>query len=143
MPYSTQSDILKRISSDELAQLSSETDTIDADVVTEMIATADAEIDSYVAVRYAVPLPAPPKFISTVSVSIALYRLFERRSQRLGGIPQAVKDGYENAKSILKQISQGHLSVGADPPPGPSSMSGRASFESDSREYTKDTLKGM
>jgi phage gp36-like protein len=56
MTYCTQTDILKQIPSLELAELTTENgSTPDADVVAEAIAKADAEINSYLGVRYVVP----------------------------------------------------------------------------------------
>ncbi len=144
MPYSIQADILKRVSEQELSQLTSEIEgTIESGVVTEMIAAADGEIDSYVAVRYAVPLSSPPAFVKNCSVSIALYRLFERRANRLGGINDAIKAGYENAINTLKAVAQGKMSLGVDPPPAASTPASKAEFKGEEREYTKDTLKGL
>ncbi len=143
MAYSTQTDILKRISSAELAQLTSENDTIDASVVTEMIAAADGEIDSYVAVRYAVPLASPPALIKTCSVSIALYRLFERRANRLGGINDAIKAAYDNALKSLNAISLGKISLGVDPPPSASTTANKSELKADAREFTKTKMTGF
>ena len=145
MAYSTQADILARISPEELSQLTSEAEgVIDSSIVDEMIATADGEIDGYVAVRYSVPLEDPPKLIKVCSISIALYRLFERRSNRLGGINDAIKSGYENAIHTLKAIAGGKLSLGVDPPPPASTQASGSQFISGGdREYTNDTLKGF
>ena len=53
MAYCTQSDIEKLIPTQELAELTTESgSTPDAAVVTEAIAKADAEIDSYLGVDY-------------------------------------------------------------------------------------------
>lgn len=144
MAYSTQADILKRISAAELSQLTSEVeDFIDTAVVDEMIAAADAEIDSYVAVRYAVPLSNPPAFIKLCSVSIAIYRLFERRAARLGGINDAVKEGYKNATETLKAVAAGKISLGVDPPPAASTTAKKVEFSADERIFTKDDLEGF
>lgn len=144
MAYSTQADILKRISSAELSQLTSEVeDVIDSAVVDEMIATADAEINSYVAVRYAVPVASPPAFIKACSVSIALYRLFERRAARLGGINDAIKAGYDNAINTLKAVAAGKMSLGVDPPPAASTTAKKVEFSADERIFTKDDLEGF
>ena len=56
-PTRTQSDIEKLIPTQELAELTTESgSTPDAAVITEAIAKADAEIDSYLGVIYTVPL---------------------------------------------------------------------------------------
>ena len=57
MAYCTQSDIEKLIPVLELAELTAESgSTPNAAIVTECIAKADAEIDSYLGVKYTVPL---------------------------------------------------------------------------------------
>jgi phage gp36-like protein len=62
MAYCEQSDIEKLIPEQELAELTADTgSTPDAEVVTEAIAKADAEIDSYLGVVYTVPLSVPPR----------------------------------------------------------------------------------
>ncbi len=144
MAYSTQTDILKRISDAELSQLTSEIEgVIDSAVVSEMIAAADGEIDGYIAVRYAVPLASPPKFINGISVSIAVYRLFERRASRLGGINDAVKTAYENAVKTLDAIAKGKLTLGVDPPPSASTSGKKTDIAGDARVFTKDTMQGL
>lgn len=61
MAYCAQSDIEKLIPVLELAELTTESgNTPDAAVITEAIAKADAEIDGYLGVMYAVPLSVPP-----------------------------------------------------------------------------------
>ena len=53
MPYCAQNDIEKLIPVQELAELTTESgSTPDAEVITEAIAKADAEIDSYLGVIY-------------------------------------------------------------------------------------------
>lgn len=142
--YCTTSDILKSVSHEELVQLTAESgSTPDQSVVEAKIGEADSLIDSYVGVRYAVPMTSPPKIVNTLSVQITLYFLFMRRAQRLGGIPDAIKQGYDGALRILESVSKGQISLGTDPAPVASGASKNASFESDEREYTKDTLRGM
>jgi phage gp36-like protein len=56
MAFCTQNDIEKLIPEQELAELTTESgSTPDAEVGAEAIAKADAEIDSYLGVRYVVP----------------------------------------------------------------------------------------
>ena len=142
MAYSTQDDILKEISEKDLAQLTSEDDeVIDTDVVATAIANADSEIDGYVGVRYSLPLTSPPALIKKLSIKIALYNLFSRRSNRLGGMDETIKENYNNSVAMLKDISKGVLTLGIDPPPAAVSEGG-ASFKGEDREFTRDTLKG-
>ena len=67
MAYCSQDDLLKMIPEAELAELTAESGDIpDPVVVAEAIAKADGEIDSYLAVRYSLPLvghPGPDKIL--------------------------------------------------------------------------------
>ena len=82
MSYCTQSDIEKLIPTLELAELTTESgSTSDATVITEAIGKADAEIDSYCKKHYTVPFtPTIPPVIEAISVDLALYHLYSRRS---------------------------------------------------------------
>ena len=144
MAYCTQQDILDSgISSEELAQLTSDEDgVIDGATVTRAITASDEEINGYVAVKYNVPLNPVPSMIKSISITIAKYKLFEGRAHRLGGINEAVKDAYKRATDVLKDISKGLISLGVDPPPTKSTTTG-GSFKGDERQFTKDNLKGM
>ena len=143
MAYSTQSDLLGEISEAELAQLTSDADgVIDALVVASAINDADAEIDGYVAVRYAVPLSPVPALIKKFSTKIALYNLFSRRSNRLGGVDETVAKNRDNAVAALKEISRGTVTLGVDPAPEQNTAGGFKS-SADERDFTKDNLKGF
>lgn len=146
--YCTQQDILNSgISEKELSELTSDTPgVIDPNVVTAAIKKADDEINGYVAVKYAVPLSPVPSLVNTWSITIAKYHLFEGREQRLGGIPEGVKDSYEKTIGKLKDAARGLLSLGQDPPP-PSKSTGQPGFEANvetpERDFTKDSMKGL
>jgi len=143
LAYSTQTDLLRVVSEIELSQLTSEIDgEIATDVVDGAIADADADIDGYVAVRYEVPLSPVPKMVQRISTTIALYHLYSRRQNRIGGMSEVVQKNYDNAIKTLKDVSKGSVSLGVDPPPGNTSTS-VDDFEADERDYTKDSMKGF
>jgi phage gp36-like protein len=143
MAYSTEADILKDISSVELAQLTSESDdTVDHDVVAKAILDADAEIDGYLAVRSSVPLDPVPALVAKLSTRIALYNLFSRRASRAGGVNETVKDNYERSVEILKAIAKGDVKLGVDAPVAAAPSPG-AQVSAPSRLFTRDTLQGF
>ncbi len=108
MAYCTQSDIEKLIPVQELAELTTESgSTPDAAVVTEAIAKADAEIDSYLGVIYAVPLSVPPARIKALSEDISIYYLYMRRST----IPEARQKAYDNAIAFLQLLAAGKATL--------------------------------
>jgi len=108
MPYCTQADLLKLVPELELAQITAETgDVPDAAVVSEMIAQAAAEIDSYLAVRYQLPLAETPARVKSLAVDMALYHLYSRRSVA----PDVRRQKYEDAVAFLKLVGVGKAEI--------------------------------
>lgn len=104
MAYCAQDDIEKLIPEQELAELTAESgDTPDSDVVTEAIAKADAEIDSYLGVKYTVPFSSAPARVKSLSEDIAIYYLYARRSVA----PELRQKNYDNAISFLRDVAAG------------------------------------
>lgn len=104
MAYCTQADIEKLIPGQELAELTTESgDVADANVVAEAITRADAEIDTYLGIRYQVPFAAAPGRVKSLSVDMAIYHLYNRRSV----MPELRQKNYENAISYLREVSAG------------------------------------
>ncbi|MBW1916401.1 MAG: DUF1320 domain-containing protein [Deltaproteobacteria bacterium] len=104
MAYCSQDDLLKMIPLEELAEITSESGgTPDAAVVAEAIAKADSEIDAYCGVQYLVPFDPVPDRVKSLSVDIALYHLYSRRSVA----PVVRRQKYEDALVQLKAIAQG------------------------------------
>lgn len=119
MAYCTQDDLLKMIPPGELTELTADSgDLPDGAVVAEAIAKAAAEIDSYLGVRYPVPLPAPvPERVRALAVDLALYHLYSRRSLA----PTVRRQKYEAAVAFLKQVAAGQAlveGVGVETPGG-------------------------
>jgi phage gp36-like protein len=133
-----------RISESQLLQLATEDDTVDAidqGVIDDAIEAADAEIDSYCAVKYSVPFSTVPKRIKNLSADIATYNLFKKRSATVG-MPESIRDSYEDAIAFLKDVSAGKASLGIDPPPASNSVT-HAKVKSNDRVFTRDTMKGF
>ena len=110
MAYCSQTDIQKLIPTQELAELTTESgSTPDAAVVSEAIAKADAEIDSYLGIIYAVPLSVPPARIKALSEDISIYYLYMRRS----AIPEPRQKAYDDAIAFLRLLAVGKVSLPA------------------------------
>lgn len=108
MSYCTQADLLKLIPTADLAQLTAESgDTPDADVVTEAIAKAGAEIDSYLAVRYVLPLTDTPAQVKHLAVDMAIYHLYSRRGMML----EIRGKNYDKAVAFLKDVAVGRAEI--------------------------------
>jgi phage gp36-like protein len=108
MPYATQADLEDRFGADELTQL---TDRVgagvpDASIVARALADADAEINGYLASRYALPLATVPPVLVRIACDIARYRLWEDRAS------EEVRRRYEDARRMLESIAKGQVSLG-------------------------------
>jgi phage gp36-like protein len=108
MAYCTQDDLLLMITVEELSELTTEMgEAPDLMVVEEAIAKADGEIDAYLGVRYSLPLAGIPDQVRSLSVDMALYHLYSRRS--VAPLVRAQK--YAAAVAFLKQVAAGQALV--------------------------------
>lgn len=109
MAYVTENDLTQRFGAEELIQLTA-TDpratAPDADVLARAIADAEAEIDSYLAARYQLPLPAVPAVLTRVACDIARFRLWNDRAS------DEVRQRYEDARRLLEGLARGAVALG-------------------------------
>lgn len=139
MSYCTQGDIEKLLPEQELVELTTESgNAVDAEVVTEAIAKADAQIDSYLGVKYAVPFASVPERVRSVSVDLAIYYLFTRRSVA----PELRQRNYDNAIAYLKDVAAGRAVVmdGGHEAASGSVSAQRVEFESAERVFDRDNM---
>jgi phage gp36-like protein len=108
MAYCTEDDLLKMIPQSELAELTAESGEVpDSLILNEAISKAEAEIDSYLGVKYVVPLAAPPARVKGLAVDLAIYHLYSRRSV----VPPVRQQNYEEAVAFLKQVAAGQAVI--------------------------------
>ena len=100
MAYCSEDDLLKMIPQSELAELTAESGEVpDSLIIDDAISKAEAEIDSYLGVKYVVPVAAAPAQVKALAVDLAIYHLVfppQRRAagaaaevRRRGGLPEA------------------------------------------------------
>jgi phage gp36-like protein len=114
MPYATQDDLVpRRLTLAALGQLTDDSgqDVINADVVTQVLTEASAAVDSYVRLRYTVPLQ-PSEQIKGITLDIAVYMLYSRRDR----ISDSVQKRYDDAIQFLRDVGAGK--AGLDQPTG-------------------------
>ena len=142
MPYCTQDDILEQLDSEILVQLTDDagTGSADASVVERAIADADSEIDAYCGRRYTVPFAAVPGIIRKLSVDIAIYHLYGRRTA--GDVPDGRKGRYGNAVRLLEHISKGLVTLGGQDPEGNPPSTEKPTLSADERLYGRSKMKG-
>ena len=139
MAYCTQSDLITMIPLKELAELTADSgDTPDSQVADEAIHRADAEIDAYLGMRYTLPLSPLPDQVKGLSIDMALYHLYSRRSV----VPTVRRQKYEAAISFLKLVAEGEAvveDVASDPPPESDQVLVGSEFASATRVFTRNT----
>lgn len=130
MPYTTQQNLVDRFGEAEMIQLTDRENTgsIDADVLTQAIADADAEIDGYLAGRYQLPIAVVPGILTIYAGDIARYRLYD------DGATDEIRRRYEDAMKFLRLVSEGKVRLGADEP----APAGGAQMESGGRIFGRD-----
>jgi phage gp36-like protein len=105
MSYASQSDMVERFGESEVAQRTNRVDglTIDVAVLARALADADAQIDSYMATRYTLPLATTPTVLNRLACDMARYSLYD------DGVPPTVRQRYEDAVSLLKKFASGEV----------------------------------
>ncbi|WP_278395351.1 gp436 family protein [Acinetobacter venetianus] len=97
--YATRQDLEARFGANELANL--EAMQTNPDAVNEALQDATEEIDGYVGVKYALPLPSIPTTLKRVACNIARYRLYFQRPT------EEVEKRYESELEYLKSLAAG------------------------------------
>jgi phage gp36-like protein len=139
MPYCAKSDLLLQISEAVLIQLTDDNGqgaVVDS-VITTSVSDADDEIDSYCGGRYTVPFAAAPGIIKKLSVDIAIYNLYARRK----GAPEDRKTRYDAAVRLLRDVSRGLVTLGADAP-SPVTTGDTVAVTGNDRLFTRDKMSG-
>jgi len=140
--YSTQADILDRISSSVLNSIADKDGdgSADSDVVSRAIADADSLIDSYVGVRHSVPLSTVPTVVRSCSVALAVYNLFVANPH--ASVPESWAEERKQWMSWLRDVSKGVVSLGEDDPDGspPDTHAPEMAGSNPDRLFTRDDL---
>lgn len=111
MPYATSQDIAELHGTQFLNDLADrdQSGTVDTNVVDSAIISADAEINTYLAMRYTTPLAMPtPEIVKIASVEIASYRLASNGLT----LTEDIRKRYEDMIALLKLIASGKAGLG-------------------------------
>jgi phage gp36-like protein len=110
MPYATQQNMIDRFGSKELIELTDRANigVIDATVLGNVLADADAEINTYLTGRYALPLATTPPVLTKFACDVARYQLYDVRAS------EQVKARYDDAIKFFKLLANGGISLGLD-----------------------------
>ena len=132
MTYATQQDLIDRFGEEELVQLTARAggSTIDATVVAKALADADAEIDSYLAARYTLPLVTVPEVVARLAADMARFYIYDDRAT------EQVSKRYDNAVKLLKSIASGAVTLGVDSQNAQPVTEGGAQIDANDRVFT-------
>ncbi len=141
MPYTSQDKLIDRFGERMLTDLtdraSPPTGAMDADVIAQAMADADAIIDGYLASKYRLPLAEVPQQIADLATTIAIYKLHTYEPDK------KITRDFDDAMRILRDIAAGtiRLPIAGIEPPG-TSGSGVKTTDRD-RPFTNDNLHGF
>jgi len=140
MAYSTQSDIEKKVPTEELLQLTDleGADEINTTVLAEAVEAADREIDSYLRVRgETVPLTDVPTIVQQLSVALAIGELYSNR----GVADEAVTKRVEWARKWLNEFAAGQVALGdSDHQASDPADADPVEHDANDRVFTRDTM---
>lgn len=110
-------------------------------IIEEAIKDADGEIDGYLAKRYPVPLPYPPKVINKFSKDIAVYNLFSRI-----GIDESERESnyltrYKSAIRFFENVAKGVVDLGLSDNTQKANVG--FSLNSNARLFSRSSMNGM
>ncbi|MEI9428730.1 gp436 family protein [Mesorhizobium sp. Cs1299R1N3] len=111
MAYATKEDITKLYGADELLRVAEDEANpgqLDEAGVTAGLANASAEIDSYIGVKYPLPVSVVTPTLERLCVDITLYRL----ALKAGPRTDEHRTRYEDAVSLLTKIAKGLATIG-------------------------------
>jgi phage gp36-like protein len=137
MAYCSEEDLLKMIPQADLLDLTVDSgDVPDSFIIEDAISKAEAEINSYLGVKYVVPLSPVPDQVKALAVDLALYHLYSRRNL----VPPVRQQRYEDAVASLKQVVAGKMVI-----VGPNGEAATAAKEwtdapSGARYFSRNTL---
>ena len=137
MAYCSEDDLLMMIPQSELAELTVESGEVpDSVIIMDAISKAGAEIDSYLGVRYVVPLATPSAQVKALSVDLAIYHLYSRRSV----VPPVRQQKYDAAVAFLKQVASGQIVIVGPQGELPTVAKEVSDATSAIRAFNRDTL---
>ncbi len=145
MAYATEADLLDRLSTEQLIELTTDDPAAqqpDSGRITQAITDADSEINSYAAKHYSVPLDPVPAVIQKYSVDLALYNLYTRADRPDLDESDAIVRRYQDARKFLQYLAEGKVTLGELPSPSENTER-QGSYTGNDRVFTRDNMEGF
>lgn len=137
MSYAVETDFTARFGASELLQLTDRDGdgVADVGVLDQAISDADAEIDAYLAGRFALPLSGTvPPVLVRIACDILRYRLWDQSAS------EEVTTRYNAAVKFLLAVSKGDIRIGVTPEPAATSGADITDYQAAPRIFTRQTL---
>lgn len=141
MPYATAADLDDYFGNAEVL-IAADRDgdgTADTDVITTGLTAATEEIDSYLAVRYDLPLAATPGVLTRVCGVMAMYHM----SINSPSMTDAKREGYEDAIKWLTKLAKGHVTLGPEEEDVVVQDEATLSVDSETRLFSRTKMRGL
>ena len=137
MPYATTEQVTERHGADAVLLLTDRDGdgVADTGAIERALADASAEIDTYLAAKYQLPLSETPAVLTRLAADIAIYRLALSADKRI----KEHRVRYDDAVALLRRIAKGEASLGLASPAAPS----RAWTQSRPRRFSRETMSGL
>lgn len=139
MAYVTLDQLQKSFGQAELIQLTdrNKTGAVDMDVLQRAIDDVTADIDSYLAGRYTLPLNIVPPNLVRIASDLVRYQLYDIK------VPELVKERRDDAIAYLTKVSNGVANLGATATGEPvQATSGGVKSVAPGRVFTDESLSG-
>ncbi len=101
--YATRKDLEARFGEDELQEL--DLMQTAGNSIEEALQDASEEIDSYIAIRYVLPLPSTPSTLKRIACNIARFRLYFQSPT------EEVENRYKAEIDFLKRVADGKATL--------------------------------
>lgn len=138
MTYATQQDLIDRYGETELIQLTDRTNlgVINVTVLNQALADADAEIDAYLAGRYAMPLASVPLVLKRAACDIARCGLYSDAA------PELLVTRRKEAVRLLENIAKGTVNLGLDSAGAAAPAADTVQFVTGGKVFKRETTSG-
>jgi phage gp36-like protein len=149
-PYCAEQDIKDKISDAQYEQIvddsGSDSTTDKTRRINLAIASSDNQINSYVGVKYDVPIANDATdaraVLKDISVDLSVWWLAARRWGELDA-PSTYKSNYDGAIARLKDIAKGTMVLSVPDPPDNTGRASVTDVTSESRVHTVDNQSGL
>ena len=151
MSYSTRAEVRDMVKDDALNAIIGDTfiedpaerEELVSPIIDAAIADADAEIDGYLAKRYAVPLAPAPRVITSLQGYRGLQSVLPHRHRRGDGsedLPEPLQRGDQVPHAGRRRAP---VSIGTETEDPASAAAGGFKVKSNSRLFTREKMRGM